>query len=282
MNGYIIHSDISFKGKHIIGRSSDLLACLSMLVTVVVFQSNRSELKEKKYLTLLMVATLVLATSALMFIGQRGAMLGLFIGWMVYGVFFNRKFLVLIAGLLCAGFLIAEPNDYVMIRIKSILDENQKGNAIRLDLYNSAVPYLVTRHFFSGTGSKNDGQDYLDFFEKQDPAFQEDNARALKHPGNFHNSYMQMAAEGGILFFISFLAGMIYIHHAMITGLKNTELRLQCMAGLVTSAGAAVIFFFHGEFYRYGGIIYYLTLISSVWGYREGFPCRCGGGSDGR
>lgn len=269
VHGYITSSKFDFNGLLIIKRNSDLFASLGLLNTVFLFECNPENTVRRIWMKAGLLVSLILCVGAIVFIRQRAAMLGLYVGWVVYALFFNKRFLLFVVGLTLMIALSLNSGNPVMTRIKSIWDFEQASNATRIDLYSSGMPYVLERHMLVGTGSKKDSKDFLEFYEKKDNSFKIKNKFAKSHSGNFHNSFLQMAVEGGFLFVLIFLIGLIYLIYRMILELREKEKRLYCMTALVVSIGAFVMFFFHDELYRYGGIIFYLTLIIGCFPYNK-------------
>jgi len=263
VNFYLKSSEFGFDGLLIIGRNSDLLASLSLMNTILLFDFDVKNNFLKFFVRLGLMVSLGLCIPAICIIGQRGAMLGLYVGWIVYSLFFNRKFLVVLIIVSLAGVMFVNSKNPVMIRIKSIMNlKDDASNLCRMHLLSSGIPYVVKHHLITGTGDKNPEKDFTEFFKSQDKAFQDRYVHAMELPGNFHNSFLQMAVEGGALFLAVYLAGIGYVLFYIVWGLRESGNKVFCMGSLVVSVAAFVTYFFHGELYRYGGMVFYMVLIS--------------------
>lgn len=256
------NSPSGFNGLLIIGRNSDLLASLCLMNTVLLFELY---LEEKPYniATIAWLAIVLgICVAAILVIQQRGAILGLFLGGCVYGAFFNKKFLLGMIVATLIGTFVLKDDHPLADRIKSIGDTNDVSNAIRLDLLGSGIPYVLEHHLLTGSGEKKPEEGFTEFFKAKAKPFQERYANAMKHPGNFHNSFLQMAAEGGVLFLLAYLAGLGYIVARLVGDRGDPENRTFCIGALVVMIAGCVTFFFHGELFRYGGLVFCLALFS--------------------
>jgi len=255
-------SPSGFSGFLIIGRNSDLLASLCLMITVLLFELYLEEKPFNLPAIVWLVIVLVACVAAILVIQQRGAILGLFVGWSVYGVLFNRKFFLGMIMATLVGTFVLKDDHPLTGRIKSIGDTNDVSNAIRLDLLGSGIPYVLNHHLLTGSGEKKPEESFASFFNKQDKSFQEKFANAMKYPGNFHNSFLQMAAEGGVLFLLAYLAGLGYVFFRLIADRGDSENRVFCIGALVVTFAGCAIFFFHGELFRYGGLVFCLATYS--------------------
>jgi O-antigen ligase len=132
-----------------------------------------------------------------------------------------------------------------------------------LQMYKTGLDFIIERHLIVGTGAKNAENDYLNFIHQQSRDYQDKYPLITTVPGNFHNSYLQMAAEGGALFLSAYLVGIGYLILQMALKLIRGEVtdRVFPIAALVVTLGGMITYFFHGELYRYGGIVFNLVLI---------------------
>ena len=270
VQAHLNDSPMGFEGLFIVGRNSDLLASLCLMNTIFLFEMALKD-NEKFKARAGFLISLALCVAAILVIGQRGAMLGLFVGLLFYGVFFNRKILLILIAVSIAGMMYLKSDHPLKESIKSITDlDTDESNLARLHLLGSGIPYVLENHLVTGTGDKIDEEDFKRFFTKQPPSFQKKYHKAMDFPGNFHNSFLQMAAEGGALFLAAYLAGIGYIVFRLVEGLGEPENRVFCVGALVVTAGAVVTYFFHGELYRYGGVVFYMALLSGC--VRESAP----------
>lgn len=261
ISAYINNSSKVFHGLHVVHRNSDLFSSLCLITTVYLFE--RYIKGRKDFIVLLwLFITIVVCMASVMAIMQRGAILGLFVGLFFYGIIFNRRFLLGILVFLLIGMCMIRPDNPLLKRIKSIGDnEDDISNVTRIDLLGSGIPYVIKHHLLTGAGEKKPEEGFIRFFKMQSKEFQNSYPEALRLPGHFHNSYLQMAAEGGIVFLFAYLSGIFYILFQMCRDLGDSEIRALCIGSLVVSSGALVTFFFHPELYRYGGTVFCIALM---------------------
>lgn len=270
VHAHLTDSAFDFEGLLIVGRNSDLLASLSLMNTVLLFEFEVKGSKSRFFVRTGLLISLVLTVAAILVIRQRGAMLGLYAGWMVYALFFNRKFLIGLIVLSCVSVLVLKKDNPIVTRVKSIVDlKNDASNLIRLHLFSTGFVYVIEEHLFFGTGDKNPEEDFTAFINSKGKAYKEKYSHAMEIPGNFHNSFLQIAAEGGVVFLVAYLFGILYVLCIMVVKLQDTEMRMFCMGAIVGTVGAFVMYFFHGELYRYGGIVFYVVLMSGCLQKRQ-------------
>lgn len=263
VQAHLAGSGLYFEGLLIVGRNSDLLASLCLINTVLLFELVVEDSLLRFVARTGLLISIGLFVAAILVISQRGAMLGLYVGWVFYALIFNRKFLFGLIIVSVAGFMLVSKENYVLDRIKSIGDlKTNTSNLARIHLLYSGIPYVIEHHLITGTGDKNSEKDFTDFFMKQDKSFQTKYSSAMDYPGNFHNSFLQMAVEGGAMFLAAYLAGIGFILFHMVERLHHHENTVFGVGALAVTAGAFVTYFFHGELYRYGGVVFYMVLMS--------------------
>jgi O-antigen ligase len=258
---YLTHSGYNFERFLVMRRNSDLLASLCLLNTVLLFEATINDRAMKFFVRTGLVISLVLFVTALLLIHQRGALLGLYVGLIVYSLVFNRKFLMGLITVTIAVAILINHDNSLMTWIKAFNKEKIASNDARHDLYISGFLYVLEDHLIFGTGAKKDSGDFMAFFQSQSQTFQDKYPQAKALAGNFHNSFLQMAAEGGGLFLILYLTGIGYVLYLVSGGLRDPKRRVACIGAIVTAAGAVALFFVHEELYSYGGIIFYIALL---------------------
>lgn len=270
-------SSLLFEGLHIVGRNSDLFTSLGLMSCVFLFHIDAKSVHLKYFLRVSMfitagfsVASIIFINQLSLFVVQRGALLGLCTGFFFYTLFFNRKILLIIMIPLAIGIQHVGFDHPLIQRIKTIGDlETHTSNVQRLHLLGAGIPYVIDRHLLTGTGSKKPDKDFSDFFTKKDKGFQTRYSQAMENSGNFHNSYLQMAAENGALFLLIYLSGMFCVFFMITRNLEDPDWRMFRIGALTVTTAASVTYFFHGELYRYGGLLFYLVLLGGCLGNQE-------------
>ena len=210
---------------------------------------------------------------------MRGTWLGWTIGIILFAVLYERKVLFLIL-IICSLFLLSPDRKIYLEEISSIgnineKDHNNYSNNARLHLWRSGAKFALD-YKLTGTGIKNNGMIpgnknadsyFKRFFENQSPEFQKKNHLALDYPGNFHNCYLQIMTEAGILYFILFLGSLLYILFILAFKLKyiDSKNRSYSIAIIIISAAFFVTNFFHGELHSYGANAYYLIFFAACF-----------------
>jgi len=261
----IYNSDLSnpfqnIHGVYKAGRHSDMLFTLCLINTtflLIKYKFNAFQENIKLY-SLLFINTSIIFT-AIILIGQRGAYLGFYLGLAALLFAYSKK---LLAGLIILTVLssLFVPG-YVLDRAKSIIDPNQESNSYRLDLLKFGTDLLIEQKcFIRGTGVKNIDLELEKLFTAKPQKYRDRYyATFKKFHHNFHNSYLQMAVEGGLLFLILYLSSICYLLVQMFQKIKKTDLNeqniLPCV--VVSSIGFLVSQFFHEDFFRYGGLVFF-------------------------
>ncbi|MFH1156484.1 MAG: O-antigen ligase family protein [Pseudomonadota bacterium] len=269
----MLNSDFSdmfshFYGYHKFGRNSDMLfsICLFNLLYLIGLVLLKQFNQNRRINILLSLNTALLFVGVVL-LGERGAWIGFYFGLFIFLMIYSRKLLFLIVVIsLMAPFYTP---DVAMQRLKSIVDVTHFSNDIRLRLYRAGFDYLVeTNRFVTGTGVENVQKEVDVFFETKPKAYQDEYYQTFKdHPGNFHNSFLQMAVEGGVLFLLSYLLamGLLLVRLARKARDMKDGDRLIIKAIVSVSAGFLLSQFFHEELFRYGGLVFMILLYAGCY-----------------
>jgi O-antigen ligase len=261
--GWMTQAPHYFSGFHHIGRNSDLLASICLLDIVILFEYVTQNIRSNYLIRagLLLATTLILG--AVIAIGERGAWVGFYMGLVVYATVFNWRMLIPALALTVLAIVMVYSEPLIMERFRSIKDL-EKSNQTRIQIYLTGIDYIIDSHLVVGTGAKNTEKDFKDFMARQPEDYQKKYPLVNTIPGNFHNSFLQMAAEGGGVFLLSYLAGLIYLIYQMWKNLKprGHSMRVYSLSAIIVTIGACVTYSFHGELYRYGGLVYHLVLVA--------------------
>ncbi len=245
-----------------IGRHSDLLFSIMLvnISAIILYRFKRRNLIIKS----LLGANTLLLFYDLLAMKIAGAWLGLLVGLFVLLFLYNKKLLipVIIIGGLCSPYL----PDSIKTVVKNTADyKNDRSSKARVELNKTGFDYLVDRGtLFTGTGAEHAKKSYLKFMEKQPLSYRETYQFAYRRlPGNFHNSFMQMAVEGGVLFVTVYLGAMLYLVVQMLK--RNGQMQLNDKAIILTCA-SLVSGFFISQFVH-GGLLDYASLVSGLMVY---------------
>jgi O-antigen ligase len=144
---------------------------------------------------------LVLNSSALILTQTRGAWLGLAAGFLVWGFFTNRKWLMIGLTAMAAGFLLVPTA--ARDRIFNILKQNEtfqhSSDTERLYIWQTGL-HIVRDHPVFGIGQG--------LIEKVYPAYKNPNAMEA-NVGHMHNNFVQIAVQNGLVGLATFLLWLV-------------------------------------------------------------------------
>lgn len=195
-------------------------------------------------------------------IGQRAAYLGLYFGLIVLLFLYSKRFLVLLFLLTLTAPLFMP--EYVIERTRTIIDPQMSSNAARIRLFEIGTDFIIEKNlFFTGAGVESVEPGLKAFLEMKSQEYQKKYEEVLKlFPDNFHNSYLQMAVEAGVLFLIFYMGSLIILSLKIIrTHGFSQSFVLSC--AIVLFAGFGLSQLFHEEFFRYGGLVFFLCFYGS-------------------
>lgn len=262
----MINSDLSqpfenIYGLHKFGRHSDMLFTLFLVNTTFLFLKYKlRQISPPKWAFALLSANTLFLFITVVLIGQRGAYVGLFCGLVLLFFLYSKRLLAALIVLVLLSPLFAP--DYVLQRSKSIFDTSELSNSVRIRLYRLGVQMIAEKNLYiRGTGAENIKAEVEKYLGTKTQATRDRYHDLLtQFPGNFHNSYLQMALEAGVLFLVLYLAALARLLWRMFITMRKTpasdHLILSCT--LVCMGGYAVCSFFHEEFFRYGGLVAFI------------------------
>lgn len=261
-----------FSGMHEIGRNADML--MIVLLGLMVCLGAGSIRKKCGWLRVVLLACVVgLFFWGMMMSGIRGAWVGFIVGVGLYSLCFNRKFLVVavVLGVLACSM---GPDGRVVEEIKSIGNTtSNRSNLTRLQLWKAGVDFSKN-HLLFGSGSDRGKvrEQFKAFYKSQPKAYQKTYHWSIRYPGHFHNSYIQLFVEGGLLFFVVFIAcgTLLMVHLSRALSAIPTEYKVYTQAAIVAASGFLSTQCFHSELYSYGGALLMLILSAGLlplgWG----------------
>ena len=265
---FLINSDLNHilgrvHGFHKFGRHSDMMFTLSLLDIGFLAFGFKSRLRFPRstwvygFIGLSVIPIFI----SVWLIGQRGAYLGLYVGLVSFCLLYSKRLLWGLAlATLC--FALLAPH-YVISRTKTIVDTRDTGsNRVRLKLFRIGTDMVAGKElFFRGVGDKKRIEQELEIiFADKSPEYREKYYSTFKmYPDNFHNSYLQMAVEAGLVFPILYLFGIGYLLLSMFQKKGNGPLEKVVFPSIIMAAsGFLVTEIFHEEFFRYGGLVFFI------------------------
>ncbi len=170
-----------------------------LLIIVPFFLVKKNFLMNKIYLALLSLPLLI----TFYLTNARNAILALFIGLILIGIFKNKYFLIGII-LIAVLFLVFAPLP-IKERAMSIIDLNHPSNHSRFIMWNTGVKIIKDNLFF-GVGDVDNNIIYRMY---KTPEFHGEGS-------HMHSNVIQILVNFGITGFIAWLALMIYLFNRQI------------------------------------------------------------------
>lgn len=250
-------------GLHTLGRGSDLMVSISLLNIVGLFTYNWQGKRRNILFKLVIFLNTVLMISGVFVMGRRGSIMGLLAGIVIFGVVSRRIFiLALVVSTVCCSVYFS--NTWIVQRIISIADlNNNESNEVRIQLIRTGVDYIGdARLFFRGTGAKLSKKPFESYYNSKPDAYKAKYNLVGGYFGNYHNSFLQMAIEGGVLFVLLFFVCVFSMMVFLIIRLFKLEgnAKFYPTAAISVTCGCFVSQFFHGDLYMYGGIPFIMVL----------------------
>lgn len=252
-----------FSGMHEIGRNADML--MITLLGLISLLGNSVFRKRVGTLWLgIMGCVAVLFFWGMVMSGIRGAWVGLLAGVAMYALLFNRKFLI-VGGILVVLAFSMGPGGTVIKEFKSIGNTTSNAsNLARLQLWRTGLDFSKN-HLFFGSGRDGVKERFKEFFHAQPEEYQKKYPWSIRYPGHFHNSYIQLFVEGGLLFFVVFaVCGGLVMYGLFRALAAGSALTVYSQTAIVASSGFLVTQFFHSELYSYGGALMILVLFAGL------------------
>lgn len=179
---------------------------LLFLASFPLLFSKSKLLIQKKYLVIILIPILL----SLIITQSRNVYLALFICFLVYGIFVNRKFLVgYLLVLICLAFIL--PEDF-QSRTKSIIDLNHPSNETRIRMWETGIKVFKDYPVF-GTGDVSIRETYSLY---RTPANDVEGS-------HYHSNFIMILVTTGIIGFITFIGLFVSLFYYTIKILKNTE-----------------------------------------------------------
>ncbi len=269
----------NFYGFHNIGRTADMLVVLLLSSLAYITQSRFTFTLRSNVEKLILLGAALTFAWAVVMTEMRGAWLGVSVGllFLTLGLFFLKRkwlafnMLVLII-ITSMTFLKTDNNtDRIKNQIESVIEtQSNVSNETRLHLWKTGWDFSK-KQFFFGTGAKESKDMFIDFFNEQKDSYQKRYHYAMDHPGDYHNSYLQIYIETGIVFFIIYITSIAVCLLYFIKRIQKTQFedRKYLLAAIVSSLAFLFIQFFHSELYSYGATSFYLIIFSAFYVLNE-------------
>jgi len=252
-----------FHGMLRVGRNADML--MVTLLAAIVFLDDAVFRRRNPKISVVVGLLIIMMIAGVLFSGIRGTWLGVAIGIACYAILFNRKWIIPLV-LLVAALVIFGTDGVILAEIKSIGDLNGNvSNNTRLQLWATGVDFIQLQPWF-GAGRESIDQQFIDFFNAQTEEYKQTYHLAINYPGHFHNSYLQILAQWGLIYFTVLIVSGILLATKLVQSLKSVrpDQAVFIKAFVVTSCGFLSAQFFHSELYSYGATVYFLIVYCAM------------------
>ena len=252
----------------VVARNADMLMAATLLCIVLLFKYPLENYKHKWIFRCILVVLVALFSWCILMGASMAALLGLLFGSVVFAALYERKLLFIpVAAIIAVSFIpqFKSIKDEVMISFDLTRDYEQ--TRARLHLWKTGIDFVKDYPLY-GTGKREPARYFLNFFEQQPEEYQKKYYYAGTHyAGNFHNSFIQIMAEAGILFFILYMAAILYILLMQMIRIQMVPPDDRCyiMASVVVSAGFLAAQMFHGELHSYGSYTFYIAFFGGCF-----------------
>jgi hypothetical protein len=251
------------KGFHNLIRGADMLAVVCVMNIASIFMYKHAGKKKGAVFNAVIVLNTVFMVIGIIAMGRRGAMLGLAAGCFVL-IFMMRRGYILALAIIAGLFTVYYSNTWVKSRMASVLDiKNDVSNITRLQLMVSGRDFIVSKRLvFKGTGAKKSRELFDAYFNSMPEPYRKKNLKALENSGNFHNSFLQMAIENGMVFLGLFLLSNGYVLAVLVKKSYRIEKdrRIYPVTGAAVTVSCFVSQFFYKDLYMYTGILFILAM----------------------
>ncbi len=258
-NGAIVYG--ASNGFLPVGRYADQLMVTLLVFLAIFFDAETSKsLNIRGYVFLSVLSGFLFF--CLIMTSQRGSWTGFAVSALLLALFNikrNKKvyifFLVAVAIILFVGAKFYR-------EVRSIADlKTNASNIVRLQLWSSGLDFSFEEPLF-GYGASNIEEEFKQFYYSQPEQYQKKYPKAIQFPGNFHNTYLQIIAESGWIYFILLALYFFWVMKAgmktLLKGRTPSELPMRVTA--IVMPGFLVSQFFHGDLFSYGGVAFIIVL----------------------
>lgn len=175
--------------------NSNNLAAFLILLIFPIIMITIYERKSKNLIAYALVTLLFFI--ALLMTGSRNSLIGLGVGLIILAIIYNKKLLVLFAGL--GGISLFIPQ--IWSRVKGIFDYTQNDSRVRL--WKTAIK-MIEDHPLLGVGNGNYVSVYQEYIKKFPELEYVDHKISASH-----NSYLKVQSELGIIGECTFIAVLL-------------------------------------------------------------------------
>ncbi len=253
-HGYFIYPDV---------RTAQMV--MIVLVASIVFVGDVSFRSKYPGITIILVLLIPVFLFALIMGSIRSTWLGFLLGLGFYTVFFNKKWIIPLI-VVCISILPFLPGSEILEQLKTIVDFDYASNNTRLQLWRTGWEFFQQHPFF-GVGENNLAERFLLFYNNHSISYRETYALVSNSIGDFHNSYLQILIERGVVTFSVFLIFGGIFFYTLFKKLKVVPAERSVYIHVFLTVSVAFLFsqFFHDELSSYSATLYFLLMYGAIY-----------------
>ncbi|RUM94344.1 MAG: hypothetical protein DSZ28_03685 [Thiothrix sp.] len=254
-HGYFVYPDV---------RTSQMM--MVAVITSIVFLDDQEFRKRYPNATLMIALFVPIFFFSLIMGSIRSTWLGFGLSILAYAVFFRPRWLIPIITISVIMLFMGQETN-ISNELSSILDfRGNSSNNTRLQLWVTGWDFSE-KNLLLGAGVNDIQNQFLDFYNAQSASYKEANHLVASSIGNFHNSYLQILIEWGVLTFGAFVLSCVILILKLVHALKTTQSGhlVFIRAFLVVSVGYLFSQFFHNELISYSATLYFLLMYSAIY-----------------
>lgn len=254
-----------FQGAFKLERTASLVLCASLALVAIIVEAGRT--LPKIVLGSLVVIAIFFHVELILF-GIRGAWVGY-----VAGLFFilalTKHRVVTIGACLAVMVICLFVAGEKTMRSEVVSIFNTKTNAsnnARLHLWRAGFDFSKEQLFF-GTGVKGVKKEFKSFFNSQPKEYQRKYFYANRFRADFHNNFIQILVECGVLSLLSLVGGFFALFGTLLCkawNRKSGKTKGIAMGGVAVIAGFLAMQFFHLQLFSYGSVVFYLVVFCGL------------------
>jgi O-antigen ligase len=254
-HGYFLYPDV---------RTSQMI--MIVVIASIVFLDDQM-FRERYPKIAIIIFLLVPALLFALYMGSiRSTWIGFVLAILCYTIIFRPKWLVPIV---LFGIVIFYLNQESALskELSSVLDFRENiSNNTRLQLWSTGLDFS-DKNFIFGVGKTGIQQQFLDFYNMQPYSYKETYSLVSNSIGNFHNSYLQILIEWGVLTIGAFILSGAMLTIRLIQALKVVPQENLVYIRVFFVVSVAYVFsqFFHNEFISYSATLYFLLMYGAIY-----------------
>lgn len=285
-----------FHGFQKIGRCADTLMIVNISIMVFLFIDKKNRPHVPLTVKILLATLFIVFFWAMGMTGIRGAWMGFCISIVLFLVFYRTRWIPLLLICLLLFFPLLKLVDnglhfqiktelYSIFKVftppsreEKRLPESLAGqtgptnplpyesNGIRRHIMKAGWDFAQTV-FLTGTGVDNTAAHFHHFFSGKSAEYQKQFHFAKEHPKDFHNSYLQLLIETGIISTLIFMLFLTRIILKLFMGVKQSSgpEKAYILAALLSAVSFLASQFFHSDLFSYGGNLFFIALFTGFF-----------------